>query len=113
MTNEYGTKLDPNGYAPSILQDELGACCICGRRTRKLDRHEVFYGAYRKKSKALGLWVEVCHIEHHIFGPDAVHNNRERDLVLKRQAQRKAMEVFEWTIDEFITRFGRNYLEEV
>lgn len=31
--NEYGEKLDSNGYAPSILHDKP-VCLICGRRKR-------------------------------------------------------------------------------
>lgn len=39
--NEYGVKLDSNGYAPSILNQQP-ACLICGRYHTA--RHEVFYG---------------------------------------------------------------------
>lgn len=52
--NEYGEKLDSNGYAPSILHDKP-VCLICGRYGTA--RHEVYFGsAYRAKSKRLGLW---------------------------------------------------------
>lgn len=51
--NEYGEKLDSNGYAPSILHDKP-VCLICGRYGTA--RHEVYFGsAYRAKSKRLGL----------------------------------------------------------
>ena len=33
--NEYGEKLDSNGYAPSILHDKP-VCLICGKRVREL-----------------------------------------------------------------------------
>lgn len=33
-------KPDRNGYAPSIMQDDVSFCYCCGRRDRKLDRHE-------------------------------------------------------------------------
>lgn len=57
--NEYGEKLDSNGYAPSILHDKP-VCLICGRYGTA--RHEVYFGsAYRAKSKCLGLWVTLCH----------------------------------------------------
>lgn len=47
--NEYGEKLDSNGYAPSILHDKP-VCLICGRYGTA--RHEVYFGsAYRAKSK--------------------------------------------------------------
>lgn len=55
--NEYGEKLDSNGYAPSILHDKP-VCLICGRYGTA--RHEVYFGsAYRAKSKRLGLWVTL------------------------------------------------------
>lgn len=59
MLNEYGETLDRNGYAPSIVQD-IDGCYFCARQDGKLDRHEIFHGAYRQKSKALGLWVTLC-----------------------------------------------------
>lgn len=55
-------KKDRNGYSPSILQSDLEVCYnwpsdyCCGG---KLDRHEVFGGTYRAKSKAFGLWVTL------------------------------------------------------
>ncbi|MFQ7015043.1 MAG: hypothetical protein ACLRRU_12180 [Faecalibacterium sp.] len=39
--NEYGEKLDSNGYAPSILS-KSPACLICGRYGTA--RHEVYFG---------------------------------------------------------------------
>lgn len=53
MTNEYSVTLDRNGYAPSIVQD-IDGCWFCKTQQGKLDRHEIYHGAYRKKSKALG-----------------------------------------------------------
>lgn len=41
--NEYGVKLDSNGYAPSILS-KSPTCLICGRY--RTARHEVFFGPY-------------------------------------------------------------------
>ena len=110
MTNEYGAELDCNGYAPSIVQDDTDYCYICYGCREKLDRHEVFGGANRSKSKRLGLWVTLCHNEHHIFGPGAVHQNREVDLALKQAGQMAAMEHYGWTECDFIREFGRNYL---
>ena len=84
--NEYGEKLDSNGYAPSILHDKP-VCLICGRYGTA--RHEVYFGsAYRAKSKRLGLWVTLCPWCHQ-NGPTAIHNNRDADLRLKRWAQKK------------------------
>lgn len=112
MNNEYGVKLDRNGYAPSIVQQDDYGCFICDFNYDKLDRHEIFFGAYRQKSKHLGLWVLLCHNDCHIFGKKAVHNNRENRLVLKRVGQRAAMEHYNWTTADFIREFGKNYLED-
>lgn len=111
--NAFGAELDRNGYAPSILQ-QGERCHMCHENPTfdQLDRHEVFGGAYREKSKELGLWVLLCHHEHHIFGRDAVHNNRAKDLELKQEGQRAAMAAYGWNTEEFIARFGRNYLED-
>ena len=84
--NEYGEKLDSNGYAPSILS-QSSTCLICGRY--RTARHEVFFGSYRDKSKRLGLWA---------------------DLRLKKWAQKKAMEYYGWPEAQFIKEFGRSYL---
>ena len=86
MTNEYGVTLDRNGYAPSIVQDIEG-CYYCETQCGKLDRHEVFHGASRKKSKALGLWVLLCHDCHMTLH----HKDAALDALLKRQGQRVAM----------------------
>ena len=67
MTNEYGAPLDRNGYAPSILQDDNSYCLIClgNGYNDPLNRHEVFGGPFREKSKRLGLWCCLCHSRHH------------------------------------------------
>lgn len=110
MTNEYGTPLDRNGYAPSILQ-ENDRCYINEYHSgEKLDRHEPFGGPYRQKSKRLGIWVLLCHCRCHQFGPEAVHQNAAVALNLKQEAQLKAMEHYGWTVDEFRAEFGKSYL---
>lgn len=108
MTNEYGAELDRNGYAPSIIINPMlpeGACLVCGRTGYPLQRHEIFHGPYRKKSKKYGLWCSICwpcHAE--------VHQDAELDRILKRTAQRAAMLTYHWDKREFIKRFGKNYL---
>lgn len=99
--------LDRNGYAPSILQDDLSCCFMCGHSDMKLDRHEVYHGSNRQKSKALGLWVMLCHDSCHLYG---VHRYAVLDKRLKKESQRKAMEHYGWTTEDFIKIIGRNYL---
>lgn len=101
---------DRNGYAPSIMQRGDG-CFLCGRRGgMKLDRHEVFNGAYRQKSKAFGLWVLLCHEDCH-QGRNGVHKNPTRARDLRQLGQMAAMESYGWSVEEFRRQFGKNYLE--
>ena len=95
MTNEYGARLDANGYAPSILHDE-DACYIC--LSPETVRHEVFEGSGRRaKSKRLGLWLPLCP-GHHM----EMHDRAEKALALKQTAQRRAMEHYGWSKEDFI-----------
>ena len=104
MTNEYGVALDRNGYAPSIIDHNDGSCYIC-HKTTYLQRHEIFHGANRQKSKAYGLWVNVCYPCH-----AAIHNTDGRlNRTLKREAQKLAMRHYGWYRKGFIERFGKNY----
>ena len=102
--------LDRNGYAPSILQDDMEHCFLCGRCDRKLDRHEIFPGtAYREKSKRYGLWVLLCNQPCH-EGKDGAQYNRGIRERLSAYAQRLAMEEYGWTVEEFRAEFGKNWI---
>ena len=107
MVNEYGAELDRNGYAPSILKrNAVKSCHVCLRNMGVLQRHEVFHGSNRSKSKEYGLWIEVCHICHY-----RIHNgDGKMDRYLKEDAQRAAMEYYGWSLEEWIKRFGKNYI---
>ena len=100
--------LDRNGYAPSIIPFHSETqCWLCeGNGRGKMDRHEVFFGSNRRKSKRLGLWVHLCH-ECHVYG---VHLHREDDLLLKVEGQHCAMKKYGWTKEQFIAEFGKNYI---
>jgi len=97
-------------YAPSILQTGKG-CWLCGRRDRKLDRHEVFSGPFRQKSKEDGLWVLLCHEDCH-EGPRGAQYDPAVRRYLSAYAQGKAMEKYGWSLEEWRQRYGKNYLEE-
>ena len=99
--------MDRNGYNDSILQDDLSYCFLCGRRDRKLDRHEVFGNAYRSKSKADGLWLMLCHVPCH---EGLAHGDRETREYLSCYAQEKAMDTYGWSTADFIQRYGKNWL---
>lgn len=109
MNNEYGAKIGKNGYAESILQTDLSHCYLCGRSNCKLDRHEVFGNAHRSKSKRYGLWLMLCHDSCHL-GALGAHMNADTALRLKQGAQRKAMQHYGWTVDDFRKEFGKSYV---
>ena len=101
--------LDRNGYAPSIIPFHSETqCWLCDCNGRgKMDRHEVFGGFNRAKSKRLGLWVHLCHYDCHLNG---VHSSREVATLLKIDAQLCAMKEYGWTKEQFIAEFGKSYI---
>lgn len=107
------TRLDRNGYAPSILQKDTTRCWKCGARDEKLDRHEVFGGAYRNKSKQLGLWVTLCHNRCHQYGNAAVHRNGESARALKVFAETRCRIEYNLSKSQFVKEFGKSYLEDI
>lgn len=92
----------------SIIQtrDECWEC----HTTIGLHRHEVFYGtANRCKSLQDGLTVKLCGY-HHNLSQEGVHFNKELDLKLKRLGQIVWEEYYKKSTDDFINRYGKNYL---
>lgn len=107
MVNEYGEKLDRNGYAKSLLQKD-SRCYICGYYGHT-HRHEAFGAALRQKSKRLGLWMHLCPTCHQ-NGRKAAHRDSDTAAWLKRKAQEAAMSRYRWDVEEFVRQFGRNWL---
>lgn len=97
---------DRNGYNPSIMGGMK--CYLCGT-IFNLVRHEVFFGPDRQKSKAEGCWCYLC-ATHHNLSNYSPHMNREVDLKLKRDCQKKWMEKNGKTEEEFRREFGKSYL---
>ena len=93
--------------AKSILQDNK-ECYICGG-CKWLECHHVYGGANRKKSEQYGLKVWLCH-NHHNEPPNGVHFNIQANHQLKATAQLKAMAHYGWSINDFRSVFGKNYL---
>ena len=93
--------------AKSIISEEE-CCYMCGS-FRWIECHHIFGGAYRKKSEHYGLKVNLCHYCHN-EPPNGVHHNKNNRLALQERAQLIAMEYYGWTVDDFIKKFGRNYL---
>lgn len=78
-------------------------------RYGNLHRHEIFFGSNRQKSIKYGLVVFLAP-EMHNMSKKGVHFNREFDLLLKRIAQKTAMEYYGWDVDQFRNQFGKSYL---
>lgn len=83
-------------------------CVICGD-TRYLHRHHIYPGtANRKKSEEDGCWVWLCPA-HHNMGDSGVHNDKDLDRRLKALCQIEWEETY-GSREDFIKRFGRNYI---
>ena len=72
-------------------------------------KHHIFGGSNRNKSEKLGLYVFLAPAMHNM-SDSGVHFNKAFDNELKQIAQRTAMETYEWSIEDFIREFGRNYI---
>lgn len=102
-------KLERNRF--SIIVDDLTKCCIpnCGC-TEGINKHEIFYGAYRLTSIKWGLVIPLCPF-HHTIGKFAIHNNRELDLYFKKLGQTIFEEKYshELFMKEFVIDYIKKY----
>ena len=104
--------------AKSIMQKNK-ECYLCRKQaarsgyygplsTAGLEQHHIMHGtANRKISEKYALKVWLC-IRHHREGPEAVHVNRNIDLELIKDGQRKFEELH--SRDEWMSAFMKNYL---
>ena len=72
-------------------------------------RHEVFFGKNRKKSIEDGLIVFLRPQDHNM-SEYGVHFNLGFDKELKQEGQRIWQEHYGKSTEEFIKRYGKNYL---
>ena len=91
----------------SILQTAKE--CYKTSDTYNLHKHHIFGGANRKNSERYGLWVWL-RADWHNMENYGVHFDKDFDRELKAIAQEAAMKEYEWTVDDFIRIFGRNYI---
>ena len=93
----------------SIIQKEKR--CFCCYTTNNLEEHHIFFGtANRKLSEQDGLKVWLC-LYHH-KGTTGVHgrDGHTLDKYLKSIAQIAYMQYYKKTEEDFIKRYGKNYL---
>lgn len=87
-------------------------CFICGRNGRgdRLERHHIFGGARRPLSEKYGLVVYLCGERCHRLGEFSAHQNAEIADYLHKYGQKKAMIENNWTVEQFVEVFSKNYL---
>lgn len=91
-----------------IPRNEKGTCFLCGLVTHT-DEHHIFGGhANRKKSEADGLKVYLCRSCHSL-----VHSDYTYNVQLKQVGQELWQRTYRKTVEDFIDRYGKNYLWEV
>lgn len=93
----------------SIIDDSEN-CYICqnfkGITTKATDTHHCIGAANRKKATADGLTVRLCRQCHRLLHDQNLHY---RDL--QQIAERTYLEHYNKTVDDFIKRYGKNYLD--
>lgn len=93
--------------------NEYRKCFLCGRietEYNRLEVHHIFQGRGRRKiCDRYGLTVTLCHNCHN-EKPYGVHYNKETAEYLHRYGQEKAMKENNWTTEQFVEVFGKNYI---
>lgn len=75
---------------------------------RGLHKHHIFEGfGKRAASDRMGCWLWLC-AKHHNMSSYGIHFNKDIDMEVKRECQRKYEE--NHTREEFMEQIGRNYL---
>lgn len=96
----------------SIITDDLEHCIECGGNYMGIELHEVFFGIRnRHKSIEDGLVIPLCHKYHHHGNLIGIHKDKRLNYKYKRIAEEKWLHYYDKTTDDFIERYGRNYID--
>ena len=89
--------------------DNNRRCYVCGS-SNNIHYHHILFGKNRNKADKDGLTVYLCYQHHE--GTNGVHgkNGHELDLRLKQIAENTWLEYYNKSVDDFIKRYGRNFL---
>lgn len=90
----------------SIVQNDK-RCYITGDEWN-LHEHHVFGGANRKNSERYGLKIYL-RADWHNLEKYGIHNDAALNRRIKAEVQAIAMEYYDWTTEDFIRIFGKNY----
>lgn len=85
---------------------EYKPCTRCGRPAT--DMHHIFNGAYRKKSEIYGAVIPLCRRCHDYYHHSG--KGRQEYEKLKAVYQRRIMNEYGLTIEDFRDIFGRSYI---
>lgn len=99
--------------AESIIQTDKEHCFLCSMNgsSDRLEEHHIFFGTAKKQiSEKYGLTAYLCGGKCHRLGKKSVHKNAAVCRALQEYAQRKAMEHYGWTKDDFRKIMGKNYI---
>lgn len=93
----------------SIIQKEK-ECFLTGSKNN-LHKHHVYEGyGKRNLSEKYGLWIWLRE-DWHDMSDYSIHFDERLNRRIKGQVQEIAMKHYNWTKEEFIKIFGRNYIE--
>lgn len=87
----------------SIFTDDLETCMFCGMSAT--DLNEIFRGRNRRNSMKYGAVQPLCRKCH-----TKITNNTELENKWKIKGQKRVMEYYKMTTEEFIEIFGKNYI---
>ncbi len=83
----------------SIFTNDLAKCYYCGKRLKKIDKHEVFGGSNRQRSMKNGFVVGLCNECH---SDEVVINELRKDLQKEYEKSHSR--------EDFIRLIGKSYL---
>lgn len=94
----------------SIITNDLMHCFVCGAGYN-LHLHHTMFGSNRKKADEDGLIVPLC-LHHHTGSNEAVHgkDGKKLDSYLKKISEEAWLIYYDKKKEDFIERYGRNYL---
>lgn len=97
----------------SIMHKKDGRCYLCMKLRndygfKETHEHHVYPGGLRGVSTDEGFTAHLC-LEHHIVGPEAVHNNQKNLRLIQKDCQK----IYEktHTRQQFMELTGRNYID--
>lgn len=93
----------------SILTEDLNCCIECGKYG--INKHEIFGGANRERSKRDGLVIPLCTAEHHNqYDCKGIHFDKKLMQKWREIGQQAWQDYYNKTKEDFIKEYGKNYL---